>query len=61
MLSFIYVYNTLLELGKYYCFLGKLVLHYSNTFQCLEKNYALFRNKICRLSELFHQGIEMVL
>ena len=37
MLTFIYVYNTLLELGKYYCFLGKLVLHYSNTFQCLEK------------------------
>ena len=30
LLTFIYVYNTLLGLGKYFCFLGKLVLH-SNT------------------------------
>ena len=37
MLTFIYVYNTLLGLGKYFCFLGKLVLN-SNTkgFRALE-------------------------
>ena len=37
LLTFIYVYNTLLGLGKYFCFLGKLVLN-SNTkgFRALE-------------------------